>query len=85
MMKEWNECMSCTKDEYDELSELVKNINQHLGIEVFELENTPDYELECVDIIQGGTATFTYTSFEDASFYLRGVENGVLLKEEYSV
>ena len=85
MMKEYNDNMWCTKDEYDHLNELVKNINQHLGSEVFALESTPDYEEECVDILQENTATFTYPSFEDAALYLSGVETGVLLKEEFAV
>ena len=84
-MKEWNENFTCSKNMYDRLNELIENINRHLGSEVFELESTPDYETECVDIYQGGTTTYTYTSFEDAEFYLDGVQNGVLLKEEYNV
>lgn len=84
-MMKWYEGMTCSKKEYDRINELVENINDHLGTKVFEVVSTEDYEEECVDILQGGTATYTYTSFEDAVFYLEGVENGVLLKEEYNV
>lgn len=79
MMKEWSEDMTCSKSEYDHLNELVQNINDHLGDKVFKI----DYETECVNIMLEGAAT--YTSFEDAIFYLEGVQDGVLLKEEYNV
>lgn len=71
MMKEWNDMMGCTRNECNHLNELVANINQHLGTELFELESTEDYENECVDLFQGGDLTTTY---------LEGVQIGVLLK-----
>lgn len=85
MMKDYNEQMSCSREEYDNLNELVDNINKHLGEEVFALESTKDYETECVDIWECGEINSNYLSFEDATTYLEGVQNGVLLKESYSV
>lgn len=85
MMIDYNENMGCTKDEYDYLNELVENINNHLGTEVFKLESTPDYEEECVDLYENGQMNTSYFSFEDATTYLQGVETGVLLKEENNV
>lgn len=81
----WTDNMSCTRNEYDHLNELVTNINRHLGETIFKLESTPDYESECVDLYQAENLAFSYFSFEDAILYLEGVEMGVLLKEDLSV
>ncbi len=81
MMQEWTDLMSCSKEEYDYLNELVASCNRNLGREVFELESTPDgYENECVDLYQGGSLNTSYFSFEDATTYLEGVRMGILLK-----
>lgn len=86
MMKEYNDFMGCSKNEYDHLNDVVDNINKHLGKEVFRLESTPEgYENECVDIYENDQMNSSYMSFEDAITYLEGVETGVLLKEEYAV
>lgn len=77
--------MSCSKEEYIRLNETVDNINRHLGREVVTIESTPDYETECVDIYVNGELSYNYMMFEEADTYLGGMEQGVLLKEEYSV
>lgn len=82
-MKEFNEQMSCNREEYDHLTELVSDINKHLGEEVFALESTKDYENECVDIWECGEMNSNFLSFDDAITYLEGVQNGVLLKERF--
>ena len=71
--------MSADESDINYLNGLIKNINNHLDKEVFELRSTEGYEPECVDILQEGAAIYTYTSFEDAALYLEGVENGILL------
>lgn len=84
MMKKWTDGMSCTRNEYDHLNELVVSINRHLGENIFKLESTSDYESECVDLYQAGDLTCSYFPFEDAILYLEGVEMGVFLKEDLS-
>lgn len=84
-MKKYSEEMNCSKEEYIRLNETVDNINRHLGHEVFTLESTEGYETECVDIYENGELNTNYAMFDDAIWYLEGIERGVLLKEEYSV
>lgn len=83
-MNNYDESMGCSYNEYKYLNQLVENINKRLGHEVFRLESTEGYETECVDIYENGQMSCNYMSFEDATTYLQGVENGVLLKEKYA-
>jgi len=85
MMIEFNYNMKCDKEQYDNINKMVENINKHLGKEVFTIESTPEYENELVNIYENDEENSTYMSFDDAETYLMGVENGVLLKEEYAV
>lgn len=84
-MIDYNENMSCTKEEYDHLNEMIENINRHLGNNVFSLKSTEGYENECVDIWEEDVINSNYFSFDDAINYLEGVERGILIKELYSV
>ena len=84
-MIEYNKEMLCSESACNELNEVVDNINQHLGENVYEVLSTEGYEDERVDVIEGAHIDSCFLTFEEATTYLKGIEKGILIKEEYSV